>query len=162
MLPGSHWQRWTIDELNEGSARVLVADALQPLESTAAEAFDTGTAESIRSAVLIVEDAPPAHLWAEERAVQLAMTALEPFVRLRQATPGLPDPRPLREGDVFWLVLPVTDVPSSLSGLTPEEILASADELALHLSDITVAARQSVKLADDAAVRAASDNGGRR
>jgi hypothetical protein len=90
------------------------------------------------------------------------MTALEPFVRLRQATPGLPDPRPLREGDVFWLVLPMTDVPSSLSGLTPEEILASADELALHLSDITVAARQSVKLADDAAVRAASDKGGRR
>ena len=154
---GSHWQRWTIDELDEGSARVLVADALQPLESTVAEAFDGGTAESIRSAVLTVEDAPSADLWAEERAVQLTVAALEPFVKLRQATPGLPDPRPLREGDVFWVVLPTTDERSSLRDLTPEQILASADQLALHLSDITAAARQSAKLADDAVVRAASD-----
>ena len=160
MPPGSHWQRWTIDELDAGSARVLVADALQPLESTAAEAFDGGTAESIQSAVLMVEDSPPADLWTEERAIHLAVAALAPFVKLRQATPGLPDPRPLREGDVFWVVLPTTDDPSSLLDLTPEEILASAEQLGLHLADITAAARQTVKRADAAAVRAASGSEG--
>jgi hypothetical protein len=159
MVPGSHWQRWTIDELEEGAARVLIADAMQPLESTVAEAFDSGVAQAIQSAVLTVENVPPTDLWGEERAVFLPLEALEPFVKLRQTTAGLPDPRPLREGDVFWVVLPTTDHESSLRDLTSAEVLASADQLGLHLADITAAARQTAKVGDDAVVRAASDKG---
>ena len=159
MVAGSHWQRWTIDELDEGTARVLIADALQPLESTVAEAFDTGVAEAIRPAVMRVEEAPLADLWGEERVEFLPLEALEPFVKLRQATAGLPDPRPLREGDVFWVVLPTTDHESSLRDLTSAQVLASADQLGLHLTDITAAARQRAKVGEDAVVRAASDKG---
>ena len=157
MAAGSHWQRWTIDELGDLGARVLIAGARHALESTAAEALDAGNKEGIRSAVLMVEDAPPADLWDEERDAILEVALLEPFVRLREAIEGLPPVRPLREGDVFWVVLPVTDEPSSLNDLTPAEVLASAEVLGLQLVDVTAAARQTVKVIDDRVARTATD-----
>lgn len=153
----SYWQRWTIDELNGGLARLLIADAQQPLESSVAEAIDTGTAATIQAAVLAVEDAPPDDLWGEERAVILAEELLEPFVKLREPIKGLPQSRPLREGDVFWVVLPVTDPETSLHDLTPAELLPSAEILGLQLVDITAAARQRAKIADHNLARFASD-----
>ncbi len=154
---GSRWQRWTIDDLAEGFARVLVADASQPLESSVAEALDVGAApDVVQEALIQVEDAPPDDLWTEERPAYLPLELLEPFLRLRAPVSGLPDPRPLREGDVFWLVLPTTDSESTLADLTPAQVVASAEQLEVQVSDITAAARQRAKVAYEAALRAGS------
>jgi hypothetical protein len=157
---GSHWQRWTIDELAEGLARILVAGAKEPLESSLAEALDTAaTPDVIQEAVTRVEDLSPDELWTEEQQAYLRADLLEPFVRLRAPVPGLPDPRPLREGDVFWVVLPTTDQESTLADLTPAQVVASADQLEIQVSDITAAARQRAKVANEAALRAGSKVG---
>lgn len=158
MKIGSQWQRWTIDDLADGFARVLVADATQPLESSLAEALDSGAApDVVQEAVTKVEDAPPDDLWTEERPAHLPLELLEPFLRLRAPVPGLPDPRPLREGDVFWVVLPTTDLESTLADLTPAQVVASAEQLEVQVSDLTAAARQRAKVANEAALRAGSD-----
>jgi len=157
MTDGSHWQRWTIEEVAERLARMLVAGAQEPLASALALTLDaTATPEAIQAAVSHVEAVSPDELWTEEQPAYVSLDLLEPFVRLRSPLPGLPDPRPIREGDVFWVVLPTTAVASTLVGLTPAQVVASADQLDLRAWDITAAARQRAKVASEAALRAGS------
>ncbi|MGH2429345.1 MAG: hypothetical protein ACRDGV_10790 [Candidatus Limnocylindria bacterium] len=155
------WQRWTIDELDAGLARVAVAESAYPLESSAAEAQATeADVDTVREAVLRVEDAPPADIWGDEEAVYLHAGRLETFLKRRADIRALPDPRPLREGDVFWIVLPVEVGEETMRELTPQDLLGRAEQLSAQVWDVTAAARQAVKRTYDAAVRAASEEGG--
>lgn len=156
-MDGSHWQRWTIEEVAEELARLLVAGAQEPLASVLAGTLETvARPEAIQAQVTEVEAISPDKLWTAEEAVYLSVELLEPFVRLRSPIPGLPHPRPIREGDVFWVVLPITDLESSLVGLTPAQVVAGADQLDVRVWDITAAARQRAKVASEAALRAGS------
>jgi hypothetical protein len=154
----STWQRWTIDELDAGLARIAVAQARYPLESTVAEAVATeAEVDELREAVARVEDAPPDDLWEDEVPVYLAVDELEPFLRRRDEIPGLPDDRPLREGDVFWVVLPADLDEERFRDLAPAAMMQGASALDVQVWDVTAAARQAAKRTYDAAVRAASD-----
>lgn len=156
-MDGAHWQRWTIEEVAEELARMLVAGAEEPRASELARTLDTDASpEATQEAVTRVEEHAPDELWTEEEQAYLSIELLEPFVRLRSPVPGLPDPRPIREGDVFWVVLPTTDLESTLVGLTPAQVVASADQLDIRVWDITAAARQRAKVASEAALRAGS------
>lgn len=156
-MTGSHWQRWTIEEVAEELARLLVAGAQEPLASVLAGTLETvASPEATQAAVTQVEAVSPDELWTDEEAAFLSVELLEPFVRLRSPVPGLPNPRPIREGDVFWVVLPITDLESTFVGLTPAQVVASADQLNVRVWDITAAARQRAKVASEAALRAGS------
>lgn len=152
------WQRWTIDEVDAGLARVAVAESEFPLESTVAEAYATGDdVEAVRNAVFRVENSPPEAIWGDEEAVYLAADDLESFLKRRAAIRALPDPRPLREGDVFWIVLPAEVEEEELRGLTAIDVVGRAERLAPQVWDVTAAARQAAKRTYDDALRAATD-----
>lgn len=155
---GATWQRWTIDEIDLGVARLAVAEALYPLESTVAEAQATNAdTDQLRELVVLVEDAPPDDLWTDEKAVFLPVDELRSLLRRRDEIRGLPDDRPLREGDVFWIVLPPTLEEDARRRMTPRGVAKGAAELEIQVWDVTAAARQAAKRTYDAAVRAASD-----
>jgi hypothetical protein len=148
------WQRWTIDELYEGRARVLVSLARRPLESTAAEARDhaereSGAGAELQRAVTRLEFASTDDLWGPELAAYVNARALERFVKRRTDVPALPDHRPLREGDVFWIVQAPDGAPTS-----PSALLRGEARDAVEVWDVTAAARQAVKHTYDEAVRA--------
>jgi hypothetical protein len=158
--PASTWQRWTIDELDARITRVAVAETAYGLESSVAEAYDTrADVETFRQAVVDTEDVPPEHLWGDERAVYLRVADLQRFLNRRGQVRGLPDPRELREGDVFWILLPATMDETALRRLTPKRILAKGEALGVQVWDVTAAARQAAKRTYDSAVRAAGDDG---
>lgn len=149
----SAWQRWTIDELFESRARLLVSLAQQPLESTAAEARDHALDQAsqrarLRRAVVRVEAASPTDLWGPEVAAYVNSRTLERFLRRRMDVPALPDARALREGDVFWVVQPV-----GAAAISPSSLLRAARD-SVEVWDVTAAARQAAKHTYDAAVRA--------
>jgi hypothetical protein len=153
------WQRWTIDEIDAGLARVAVAASEYPLESTVAEAAyeEGGDLEAVRDAVFGVENSPPEDIWGDEEAAYLAVDDLDTFLKRRADIKALPDPRPLREGDVFWIVLPVELEEEARLGLTAIDLLARAEQLKPQIWDVTAAARQAAKRTYDDAVRAATD-----
>ena len=150
------WQRWTIDEIEEDLVRVLVAVSHYPLESTAAEAFDERDAAGLRAAVVQDEAASPDDLWSDEHAAYLDRQALADFLARRDAAAGLPDARDLREGDVFWVVLPQA-VESVGSRLTPKAIVSRADALEPAVFDVTAASRQAARHTYEAALTAAPE-----
>jgi hypothetical protein len=152
------WQRWTIDEIDAGLARVALAESQYPLESNVAEAYDSGEdLDALREAVFRVENSPPEDIWGDEEAAYLAVDALDSFLRRRADIKALPDPRPLREGDVFWIVLPVEREDEARLGLSAADILDRAEQLGPQVWDVTAAARQAAKRTYDDAVRAATD-----
>jgi len=151
------WQRWTIDEIDEDLVRVLVAVSHYPLESTAAEAFDERDAAGLRAAVVQDEAASPDDLWSDERAAYVDGKALADFLARRNTAAGLPDARDLREGDVFWVVLPPT-VAAEASGLAPTAIVTQADQLEPAVLDVTAASRQAARRTYEAALTAASED----
>lgn len=147
------WQRWTVDELLEGRARVLVSLARHALESTAAEAHDLARDVArergrLRAAVVSAETSGPRELWGPELATYVNVRTLERLLQRRTDTPALPDARPLREGDVFWIVQPVDG-----ALLSPAALLRDAGEL-VEVWDVTAAARQASKRSYDQALRA--------
>lgn len=149
----ARWQRWTIDELFEGRARVLVSLARQPLESTAAEARDLAGDQAragarLRQAVVRAETTSPADLWGPEVVTYVNTRTLERFLRRRTEIPALPDARDLREGDVFWIVQ-FAEGPV----LSPSALLRGAQR-DVEAWDVTAAARQAAKVTYDEAVRA--------
>jgi len=149
------WQRWTIDEIDSGTCRIIVAHALQPFESSVAEAFDTGAdVDELRQRVLDVEDLSADGVWQDEEAAFLPVETLYEFLRRRARIRGLPDPRLLREGDVFWIVLPPDVDEDELAQISPASVLALADELDVQVWDVTAAARQAAKRTYQAALRA--------
>ena len=156
---GSTWQRWTIDEIDLGLARLAVAQSRHPLESSVAEAQATDAdPDVLRERVVQVEDAPPDDLWDDEQPVFMALDELRTFLGRRNDIRGLPDDRPLREGDVFWVVLPPTLEARAIRDMTPRGVVARAEDLAVQVWDVTAAARQAAKRTYDDALRAASDD----
>jgi hypothetical protein len=152
------WQRWMIDELDADLARVLVAHAQQPFESTAAEALGIGSGARLRGAVSALEAVAPDDLWGEERPVYLRPARLRVLVERRRDIPGLPEPRDLREGDVFWIVLPADLSPELLASATPRRLVSRPDRFEPQVWDVTAAARQTVRREYHDLLRAASDD----
>jgi hypothetical protein len=149
------WQRWTVDELLEGRARVLVSLARHALESTAAEAYELALDAAdqrrrLRASVVTAENSGPRELWGPELAAYVNSRTLDRFLQRRTDTPALPDARPLREGDVFWIVQPV-----DAAVLSPAALLRGASGQA-QVWDVTAAARQASKRSLDEAVRASA------
>lgn len=106
----SRWERWTIDEIGEGVARVLISEALMP-ERAVQMAAESGSqaspaerARALRNTVMELERGRPEELWTDERDVYLPVDHLSQLLKQRAGKPGLPGRRPLREGDVFWVV----------------------------------------------------------
>ncbi len=151
------WQRWTIDEIDLGIVRLAVAEAHVPLESSVAEAEATQARPSeIRERVFEVEDAEPDVLWGDERVAFMTVDELEPFLKRRAQIRGLPGNRPLREGDVFWVVRPQPQA-AEAEPRTTVQALARTEMEDVQVWDVTAAARQVAKRTYDRAVRAAAD-----
>ena len=78
----ARWERWTIDELLEGLARVLVSTARRPLEAAqlSKEFLDeTSKREqrrAVSSAVMSVELGAARETWTDERDVYLRLVSL--------------------------------------------------------------------------------------
>ena len=150
------WQRWTIDEIDLGVVRLAVAEAQQPLESGVAEAEDHGTPGRVRARVFDVEEVPPDDLWGDEQVEYMKEDQLRPLLKRRSRIRGLPKNRPLREGDVFWIVLPARAEDEEVHTVTVRQV-ALDKSLDVQVWDVTAAARQVAKRTYDDAVRAASD-----
>jgi hypothetical protein len=149
------WQRWTIDEIDEGVARVAVAHSEYGLDPDVAEARELGyEPDRLRHAVFEAEDAPPEHLWSDEEAVFLPVDTLDRLLRRRSRIHGLPRRRQLREGDVFWMVAPTPADGPTVPLPRPEELPAVAAKLGVEVWDVTAAARQAAKRGYHRAVRA--------
>lgn len=161
----SRWERWTIDEIGEGVARVLVSTARQPSQAAAlSEDFlpDTSSSQrrrALRARVMNLELGPPAEMWSDERDVYLPIDQLTSFVRRRGGKPGLPGQRPLREGDVFWVVAYQSAERSVAQARTvPEarELISQYIQADADVFDVTAAARQAAKTWYQSAVQRAS------
>lgn len=164
------WERWTIDELFDQVARVLVCRS-EPLPShtTIIEILrataDPGTpasdatAELLRSAVAEAE-IRGGDAWSDEEWSFIGAVRLAGFLEKRTGKPGLPRNRPLREGDVFLVVVdrgrlaadPLSEAGRSVTAVA--EALAAYEAAGLEVFDVTAAARQSAKVVSDAAIRA--------
>lgn len=149
------WQRWTIDEIVEETVRVLIADAIYPLESTAAEALDSGAATDLRQAVVQDEAVSPDDLWLEERAEYMDAGSLRELLHGRTGAPGLPEARDLREGDVFWVVLPPQLVEAMAMDATAMHPLARLLLSGAQVLDVTAASRAAARQLYDAVLRGA-------
>jgi hypothetical protein len=164
------WERWTIDELFDQVARVLVCRA-EPLASHAtlietvrAGANDTrpdaeDVAAILRAAVAEAE-IRGGESWSEEAWSFIDVSLLATFLERRTGKPGLPRNRPLREGDVFLVAVErdaLGATPLSETGRAAREIgdtIAAYEAAGLEVFDVTAAARQSAKVLHDAALRA--------
>jgi hypothetical protein len=160
------WERWTIDEIDEGMARVLVARARAPEEIRAIAdrlwgEVDRGgsrrASSALRRLVALIEVRPPLDQWAPEEIHFFGLTDVAPTLAARRGKPGLPGERPLREGDVFWVL--AADEPTALALHTPA---GEREVMALRLGsfdvwDVTAAARQVAKRSYHHAVRMAGE-----
>jgi hypothetical protein len=153
--PPVTWQRWTIDEIDEGVARVAVAHSEYGLDPDVAEAHQRGRGpERLRQAVFEAEDVPPEHIWSDEEPAFFPVATLERLLRRRSKIRGLPGRRQLREGDVFWIVAPTHPDVETVPLPAPEDLPAVAAALDVQVWDVTAAARQAAKRGYDRAVRA--------
>lgn len=155
----SAWERWTIDEVDEGIVRVLVSQANDPTELREIVERITGEAEQpppvrvlrdrLHRAAMAVELAPTEDQWSEEGSMFVMASILEPFLREREGKPGLPTNRPLREGDVFWILLP--GFPLAVPPARGASLAAGAERVVTFQQrhgdvwDVTAAARQATK-----------------
>jgi hypothetical protein len=153
--PVASWQRWTIDEIVEETVRVLIADGIYPLESTAAEALDDGSATELRDAVAQDEAVSPDDIWLEERAEYMDAGSLRELLRGKAEAPGLPDARELREGDVFWVVLPPQLIETMAMDAGPLHPLRHLQAPGAQVLDVTAASRAAARHLYDAVLRGA-------
>lgn len=158
--PRSDWERWTIDERTDGQVRVLVAQTqrrqlVEQLRQSVKRAEPTGrgaprTARLRDVAMALEQDA---EAWSDEVVFFFEESALGEFLnRQRRGKPGLPDSRPLREGDVFYIEIasevrwrPSSEQVRSAPGLA-REMLSSFLASGVEVWDLTAAARQATKL----------------
>src|SRR4051794_9586970 len=151
------WERWTIDEVDEDVVRVLVSRSTRPEELSdiagdvapvnADAPSDRVMRDRLHSHAMRVELDSAAYRWSRERAMFIAKPVLEPFLRARGGKPGLPTNRPLREGDVFWVLLPggaAMDLPPERGATVTAGAERVAEYRARHADvwDVTAAARQ--------------------
>jgi hypothetical protein len=164
------WERWTIDELFDQVARVLVCRA-EPLPSHATlietvrpPADETrpdteAVAATLRAAVAEAE-IRGGESWSDETWSFIDVSRLATFLERRGGKPGLPRNRPLREGDVFLVSVErdaLKAMPLSDEGRSAREIgdaVTAYEAAGLEVFDVTAAARQSAKVLHDAALRA--------
>ena len=169
------WERWTIDEITDGICRLAVARPITGMGLAALDAdMESGTteedgapqnladrrrlAQDVRRAAMALELAPAAETWSPETAAHIDAETLGRFLARRRGKPGLPTTRPLREGDVFIVrvtaggVSPLSDGSDNADGAAAA--LAEYSQSGAEVWDVTAAARQSVKRAYHAAIRA--------
>jgi len=163
------WERWTIDELFDEVARVLVCRAEpQPSHATMVEALRAANetapgskpvAETLRAAVAEAE-IRGREAWSDETWSFVDTRRLARFLKRRAGKPGLPHNRPLREGDVFLVAVDRTRLGASPLSDTSQGVrevgatLAAYEAAGIEVFDVTAAARQSAKILHDAAMRA--------
>ena len=155
--PTPLWERWTIDEIDEEFARILITRAGDAADlheiadqvATGSRARPHELSDVLRAHAMRVELDPGRQQWQDESLAYAPLAALQTFLRGRGGKPGLPTNRPLREGDVFWVM--VADWPGSRDPLPDLD----AKGFATHISDlrragadiwdVTAAARQASK-----------------
>lgn len=148
----SAWERWTIDEIDEDVARVLVAqatDALADAIGAVEQGVTAGDGAALRTAVAAVEMSALSQQpepWSEETQRFYEVEALRAFLKRRDRSAGLPADRDLREGDVFYVQ----------ASVAKRSALADYDVETTRVLDVTAAARQRAKRAYDALVRSAT------
>ena len=155
---GGCWERWTIDEMLDGRVRLLVSEARGAAAQAAVRALGVtlqngrgvSVAEVIHALAMDQELALPESTWSTEEAMFVDAEELAALLR-RRVRRHLPGSRPLREGDVFWVLIPGCDThaPHALARLTSSvEPYISTRPIVL---DLTVAARQASKVRDSRA-----------
>jgi hypothetical protein len=158
-------ERWTIDEIDESTVRLLVCRAIateverDPL-AVGGKAGDAAgdpagdPAARVQDAVMAIEAGDPDATWTDETDTYVDRAALEAFLGARRAVAGLPEPRPIREGDVFWVFVPASGDgaaespggPSPMgAGPGPGPAAATGLPVGAEVWDVTAAARQSIK-----------------
>lgn len=159
--PAPLWERWTVDEIDEDATRVLISRAgdARQLRDIAERVMTERTSPSsgptrrlvgvLRSEAMRVELDPAAQEWSEESFGFAPTARLHEFLRGRSGKPGLPTDRPLREGDVFWVLVAdwqgSPDPPSDLSMTELENHIAQLEQATPDVWDVTAAARQAAK-----------------
>lgn len=105
-----HLERWTIDELTESTVILL--------RSVCQQGIDVTDTDDLRGEVVISRERGLASdLWEEEDDFVLDRQVLAGFIREAVGgTPAseLPEPRELREGDVYWIASEVAKCPDTL------------------------------------------------
>jgi hypothetical protein len=155
--PTPMWERWTIDEIDEESARVLITRAGDPADlheiadqvATGGRARPHELSDFLRAHAMRIELDHGRQQWHDESLAYAPLPLLQTFLRGRSGKPGLPTNRPLREGDVFWVM--GTDWPGAAEPLPDLD----AEGFAAHIADlrraradiwdVTAAARQAAK-----------------
>lgn len=149
MVENASWQRWTIDEIVDEVARVLVCERLVPPDETLLELLAPvqgdvrPRAADVRALLMAVELGAAEDTWTEERAVFMPLEELDRQLATR-LVPGVPrarDRRP-REGDVFWVV---PGAAASAERGADEAVEAAQDLAGSAILDATAAARQATK-----------------
>ena len=155
------WERWTLDEIADGIARVLLSrprdeQRIRHLSGAVRDHLGSGRATRsslrtlLRRQATAAEEGLSYRNWTPEEAHFAPIDDLAHFLGGRANKPGLPGKRPLREGDVFWILLR-DRLPDSLR---PEAILPLVRylESGVDVWDVTAAARQASKRQYNAAV----------
>jgi hypothetical protein len=159
LAEAGRWERWTIDEVADERVRLLICEAREGVASEGAELLAElapgaePDGEAVTQRAMAVELAPTRDRWTDEAAVVVDEAATSAFLRRRMSRGVLPGPRPLREGDVFWVFVPA-GAPRP-EALDPAALPAAYDDAGSAVLDLTPAARQAVKLAYRQADRAA-------
>ena len=154
------WERWTIDEILDDIVRLAACRArdTRPIEAlrSATEFGKTGETDVDEVAREVRRQTMDGELralvrWGDEVAWHVPRAALGRFLERRDGKPGLPGVRPLREGDVFWIVVgrdrgrTVQDVGVRANVAQTEDLFAPFVEAGADVWDVTAAARQVVK-----------------
>src|SRR3972149_53467 len=94
-----HLERWMIDELTDSTATLL--------RSVYNMAFEMPDVDDLRWVIQGGENAISEEVWGEEKNFVLRRASLSRFPRRavrRSRRRELPAARPMREGDVYWVV----------------------------------------------------------
>jgi hypothetical protein len=168
LADGGRWERWTLDEILDSRVRLLTCEARESIvaEVIALAPQLAGLEEAgpdngeVATAATAIELKPTQETWTDEIGVIVDEAELTLLLRRRISRGGLPGQRPLREGDVFWVLVPFgTDASwAPTSGLvmrapghwvsraqTPTEVIHAYAEAGAVVLDLTAAARQAIK-----------------
>jgi len=150
---GGRWERWTIDEILDGHVRLLVSEALAPradeivreLGATLDPTEVPFDGSALHELAMDHELAPADDAWSDEEAFFFDQEELEELLRKRVRR-QLSANRPLREGDVFWILIPRAaglDARAEAHASNSPRPYAAAGAVVL---DLTAAARQASKV----------------
>ena len=170
--PAALWERWTVDEIDEEFARVLIARAANTAQLReiaglvmAAELPATSPRKLgalLRTEAMRAELNPGSEQWSDESYGYVHLALLRTFLRGRGGKPGLPTSRPPREGDVVWVMVADWPGPSEpLGDLSRPELeahIAALRRANADVWDVTAAARQAAKRSYHEVLRRTSED----